>query len=312
MDSKGSSRKEYILKINRVMDYIENHLDQNLSLNVLADIAHFSPFHFHRIFTILTGETLNTYIQRIRMERAAILLQNDIKASVGDIAFQCGFNNASSFGRTFRTYFQMPPKLFRQQERATLVQNGVRYSKNGVLICRNVNKAPNHVTQLIDDALNRVIFTDAKVEIRELPELQIAYVRHTGHFEQLGKAFEKLMSWAVQNGLLNFPQTKMLTVINDDPAITPTEKVRLDVCITVDNKIKAEGEIGKSKLAAGKYAVGHFEISEMEIEKAWNTVSLWLMERNYSLWGKCYQIHYNDHRQHPENKCILDICMPVK
>ena len=312
MDNKDTNRNDYIARINRVMDYIENNLDQNLNLNTLANVANFSPFHFHRIFTIFTGETLNIHIQRIRMERAAILLHNDRKISVSDIAFLCGFNNISSFGRTFRTYFQVPPKIFRQQERAVLVQNGVRYSKNGTLIRQNTNYKLIPASQLSDTALEQVIFTDTKVEIKEMPEMHVAYVRHTGHFSQIGKAYERLMSWAACKGLLNFPTTKVLTIINDDPTITPIEKVRQDACITVDKDIKLESEIGRSKLTAGKYAVGHFEILEQDFEKAWNTVCLWLIERDYSLCGKCYEIHYNDHKQHPEKKFIMDICMPIK
>ena len=66
------TKDEYTARINRVLDYIEANIDTALSLETLAGVAHFSPFHFHRIFKAMTGETLNRFIQRIRVEKAAM------------------------------------------------------------------------------------------------------------------------------------------------------------------------------------------------------------------------------------------------
>ena len=67
MNIQQQSRKEYIHRINRVVDYIEANLDEDHSLEKLAGVACFSPFHFHRIFRALTGETINNYVKRIRL-----------------------------------------------------------------------------------------------------------------------------------------------------------------------------------------------------------------------------------------------------
>jgi len=69
MNTNEASRQEYISRINKVMNYVEKHIDQILNLYTLAGIANFSPFHFHRVFTFLTGETPNDYVQRIRMKK---------------------------------------------------------------------------------------------------------------------------------------------------------------------------------------------------------------------------------------------------
>ena len=75
-------QEEYISRINRVIDFIENHLDGDLSLVRLANVAHFSPFYFHCIFKAVVGETLNQFIQRIRVEKAAVqLLSNPGRSS---------------------------------------------------------------------------------------------------------------------------------------------------------------------------------------------------------------------------------------
>lgn len=153
---------------------------------------------------------------------------------------------------------------------------------------------------------------DKKIEIKQIPELQLIYCRHMGAFNQIGHAYEKLFKWAIPRGLVT-PETKTVTVYRDDPAITSIEKVRQDASIIVTTDVKVEGEIGKATVKAGKYAVGHFEIRETEFEQAWNTMCLWLTESGYEPDDACtYELYHNDYNKHPEHKFIVDICIPVK
>ncbi len=85
MNLNETSRQEYISRMNRVMNYVDRHIDKALNLDVLAGVANFSPYHFHRIFTFLTGETPGNYVQRMRVEKAARLLQNDKRKSISEI-----------------------------------------------------------------------------------------------------------------------------------------------------------------------------------------------------------------------------------
>lgn len=106
MISKEASREEYVARINKVMDYIEKHMEQPLNLCTLSEIASFSPYHFHRIFSYIVGETLNDFISHIRLEKTAQLLQDNSKTAVSDIAFQCGFINVSlKNDATLRQFF---------------------------------------------------------------------------------------------------------------------------------------------------------------------------------------------------------------
>ena len=75
-----------------------------------------------------------------------------------------------------------------------------------------------------------------------------------------------------------------------------------------------EGEIGKAKIPAGKYAVAHFEITPDQYQDAWNAVyGGWLPESGYQPEdGPCYELYLNDPKEHPEGKHIVDICVPVK
>jgi len=318
MNTIDRSKREYMARMNMVMDYIEKHLDEEITLAKVAKIACFSPFHFHRIFSSLTGETLNTFIQRIRIEKAAQQLRNDEDISISEIAYNCGFGSVAHFSRTFRKYFGLTAKEFRETEKAVFAKDGFYYSKNGQLT-RKINQlCPDFRVQLCSDNLNQfnhsnLIIMDTKIEIKEMPEFNVIYCRHTGQFNQIGKVYEKLMKWAGPRGLLNFPKTKTITVYHDDPAITAIEQVRQSACITVENDVKVDGEIGKMKLESGKYSVGHFEIDENGFEKAWNTMCLWFTESGYQpREGFPYELYYNSPDEDDKHKFILDICIPVK
>jgi AraC family transcriptional regulator len=96
---------EYTARINRVIDYIVANLHGDLTLETLARVAHFSPYHFHRIFGAMVGETLHQFIQRLRIERAASMLVVNPKKSITEIALDCGFSGSAAFARVFRDTF---------------------------------------------------------------------------------------------------------------------------------------------------------------------------------------------------------------
>ena len=113
METKDINKEEYQLRINKVTDYIHQNIDQPLSLQKMAGIACFSPFHFHRVFTILTGETPTDYIKRTRIEKAALLLKRNKELSATEIAALCGFSSLSLLSRNFRLHFIMTIREFR-------------------------------------------------------------------------------------------------------------------------------------------------------------------------------------------------------
>lgn len=110
-------REEYMSRINRVIDYIETNIDEDLSLENLARVANFSRFHFHRIFRAIVGETLSQFIQRIRVERAAAQLIDNPRKSITEIAFDCGFSGSATFARAFRETFHMSASQWRSNGR---------------------------------------------------------------------------------------------------------------------------------------------------------------------------------------------------
>lgn len=138
MNIQENSRIEYRSRINRVMDYIDLHLEQPLELKDIAGIANFSPYHFHRIFTFLMGETPIDYIQRLRVEKAAWKLQQKPSISITEIAYTCGFGSISLFSRTLKKYFGITPTEFSKTEKPVYTHDGKLFSKNGQVLHKNL------------------------------------------------------------------------------------------------------------------------------------------------------------------------------
>jgi AraC family transcriptional regulator len=84
-NAKTRANSEYAKRIDRVIDYLRENLHRPVKLAELADVACFSEFHFHRIFGAVSGETLNNFTNRLRLEKAARLLRYSDQ-SLTDIA----------------------------------------------------------------------------------------------------------------------------------------------------------------------------------------------------------------------------------
>ncbi|MBT3209992.1 MAG: AraC family transcriptional regulator [Bacteroidetes bacterium] len=302
------NRKEYLGRINKVIDYIEQNIDTQLSLKKLSDVANFSQFHFHRIFSSIIGETLNSFIRRKRLEKAASAIIANNNLSILDIAIQCGFSSSATFSRSFKEYFSKSPSAYKAEKQNSNIRK--LFSNNSEIVEKNSGYLCNEL--LIFNEKKLVMKT--KVEVKEMPELNVAYCRHIGPFNQIGKAYEKLMRWAGPRGLINFPNTKMLSVFHDDPNITGKDGVQQSACITVPENTKVDGEIGTMTVAGGKFAIARFEIDETQFQESWDLIMCkWLPESGYQCDDKLpYELYHNDHQQHPEKKFILDICVPVK
>jgi AraC family transcriptional regulator len=324
-------RDEYTSRINRVIDYIEKNIDDQLSLDTLANVANFSRFHFHRIFRSMVGETLNCFIQRIRIEKAAAKLSAQRKKSITDIAFECGFSGSAAFSRAFKDFFGMTPAQWRSKKSGGFPDSKICITDS------KISQFPGNIRKDFDFSLHynydekrnliwRIIMknknvnkqVEGKIEVKEMPAFHVAYVRHIGPYkgnpELFGSLFGKLMKWAGPRDLLRNPEMKFMSVYYDDPSITDEEKLRVDACMTVPEKTAVEGEIGKMTIPGGKFAVGRFEIHPDEYEAAWNSLMAgWLPESGYQCDDRlCYELYQNDPEQHPEHMHVVDICVPVK
>jgi AraC family transcriptional regulator len=309
-------QQEYVARINRAIDFIEKHIDSELNLEKISKAAGFSSFHFHRIFKAFTGETLNSFVKRLRVEKAAMMLISNPKYSITNIAFGCGFSSSQAFARTFREYFKMSPSEF--------CNGGYKKSKNWNTESKNWKDTEFGLCYDTDKGRHILTFyksnnkKNMKVEIKNLPAYNVAYVRNIGSYKGNAKLFEslfgKLCGWAGPRNLMN-EQSQMMSVYYDDPKVTDESKLRLDVCLVVPEDTEVEGEIGKQTLPAGEFAITRVEVKDPEeYEQAWNSIYRdWLPENGYEPDNRpCYEIYRNDPKKDPEGKQIVDLCVPVK
>ncbi len=155
------------------------------------------------------------------------------------------------------------------------------------------------------------------IEVRNMPERAVAYLRHVGPYAGDHALFERLFSeffhWAMPRGLFQPPQTETVTIYHDNPEITDEDKLRISVGITVAHGTPTSGEIGSLELPAGKYVCARFEIDPAEYGAAWQTVfGQWLPQSGWQLAdGPCYECYLNDPKTHPLGKHVVEIRVPV-
>lgn len=284
MDVKA---KKYISCINKVIDYIENNLEKKLTLEELSDVALFSKFHFHRVFYSIVGETLFQFIQRLRIEKAAMALITERKKSVTQIAYGVGFNSSAAFSRAFKEFFEMTPSEWRKTKSLSEMNSNL-----GKTISNK--KKENDLSSIYTELQDNLIIWRGKmknkkptVEVKDLQTMAVAYVRNVGPYQGnsdlFKELFNKLFTWAGPRELINFPKTKVLVVYHDDPEVTDTGKLRISCCISIPEEADVDGEIGKMTIEGGKYAVARFEnIKSDEYQDCWNWVyGQWLPESGY-------------------------------
>lgn len=296
-------RTEYAARLNRVLDHVQGRLDEPLDLKELARVACFSPFHFHRLFRSWTGETLQQYLQRLRLERAAHQLRHNPGKAITEIALDAGFSGSAAFARAFRERFGVSASAFRLNRKAGKAEasHGVGSSLSDGL-CAAFRKDP--------------AMFPLTVQVQNLPPMSVAYVRHIGPYkgnaELFGRLFGQLCGWAGPKGLLG-PDATFLSLYHDDPELTADPKLRLEVAVTVPPATPAEGEIGRMELAGGRYAMARIAIQPQQYEAAWQALMSWLPESGFQPDDRpAMEIYRNDPKQDPEGRHILDLCMPVR
>ena len=295
----NDTKREYLKRLNNVISYIEKNLDKDLNLNDLSQKAFFSSFHFHRIFSAIVGETLNSLIIRKRIERIASIIAVGTDENLIDLAYKYGFDNASSFSRAFKKFYGISPTEFKKNRivKNSKIGKGVISDEQYICSINNILKWMN---------------MNAQIEVKELPEIKLAGIMHIGKPEKIGSTYEKLFKWAYSAGLTNSLDFKAVTIYHDNPRITETSKVRQSACVTINGDFSADGEIGKLAIQKGRFAIGHFEISPVQFQKAWESICVWVVENGYAFRdGDYFEIYHNDYHTHPKEKFIVDICIPV-
>jgi AraC family transcriptional regulator len=323
--SSAAARAEYLGRIHRVMDHVESHLDQRLTLAELARVACFSPFHFHRVFTACTGEPLHQFVLRLRLERAASQLRQNPRKSITAIALDCGFGSSAAFARAFRAGFGTTASEWRAQDSKKREAVGKEREERGARTGQAGQRAAAHgaggrthrrKTMSSQPPAMPLKPADA-VRIEDAEPFTVAYVRHVGPYAGdpalFARLFGQLCRWAGPRGLLG-PQARVLTVYHDNPEVTAPERLRISACVSVPPGTKPEGEVGVMQVDGGRYVVASFELDPSEYGAAWNwLMGTWFPSSGYQPDDRvCFEVMKNDPAQHPQHRHQVEIWEPVR
>lgn len=234
------SRSRVPDELARVLIHVQGHLDGDLSLRTLAGVSHVSPFHFHRTFRALVGETVKGYVQRVRLERAAIRLLLH-RGAVWDIALDSGFRNHETFCRAFKERFGVSPRSYRCR-----IPCGARGDR----------PRGNHA---VDESGRG--FKLSKTRVVELAETHLACLRYVGPYEKApAELWDRLLAWAGRSGVPGPPV--LFGIAHDAPGITAQNRLRFDAGIRIPGPRSLRGAIACQLLDAGPFALtthlGHY------------------------------------------------------
>jgi AraC family transcriptional regulator len=229
---KTDTKNSYFECINKAIAFLENNMDSVIQLKDLAIQANLSQYHFHRVFKSLTGNTTKEFLTRLRLEKAALKLKHS-QDDIGQIAFDCGYQNHETFTRAFKDYFGLTPGEYRGSIKELTINKQEQYNKANIDL--NSLRVQGPV-------------------IKTIPDLHLAYIRHTGSYDKVASSFQRLMLWAVTHLVLKLKPVT-IGIVHDNPDLTAEQYIRFDACVLLSKEIKPSGETGYKKIEGGKFAV---------------------------------------------------------
>lgn len=235
--ARQAASADYVQRVNRAIDHIVRNLARPLLLGEVAEAACFSPFHFHRVFKLLVGETLNQFVKRLRLERALYLMSHAPRRSLTDVALSCGLASSSDFSRSFKQHYGLAPRTFDLASfRASRREDFERVlaGQDGAARVTSLPAGEN------PDGF--------AVRLRQLPARTVAYIRVLDPYRQgvAQAACERLLAWALERGLAD---GQWLGYMWDEPEIVALADCRYDVALVVD-AVEPSGEIGRFEFPA--------------------------------------------------------------
>ena len=281
---KNITYNDYIQRINKVVAYINNHLDETLDLKTLANEAALSDFHFHRIFKALKGEAIGGYITRLRLEATARLLRYTA-LTIEEIALNIGYETPASLSKAFKKQYGISPTEYRTNKDTYIM-------KKEIINPDLALKAP------------KIVILEPK---------NLIYVALTGAYGSLdyGKAYEQL--WAVIKAQKLFTKgIESICISYDDPKITEGFLQRSDVCLAIHKSATPQEEVSCKTLAGGKYAVFFYQGSYENLSQVYDTAVRWVIDHQYTLREEpFFEKYLNDARRTPKEKLKTETYIPI-
>jgi AraC family transcriptional regulator len=261
MEQRISTREDYLKRINSVIEYIHTHLDENIDIERLAEVANFSRWHFQRIMSAFLGEPIWTYIMRRRVMTAAELLRTT-SLPISEIACEVGYDAPSSLTKAFRLFHNISPTAYRNNKNLTLMQT-VKISKQLDL------KAPKIVTLESKNAI---------------------YLELRGAYASLdfGGAYQKLWNYVKTHKVFGKGIEHICLYHNDLTKVANEQDLLTHVCLVVPKATQEDGEIRLKTIESGKYAKFTYVGPYSNLHQVYDAIyGKWLCENGGCTCGGC-------------------------
>ena len=281
----------YVRRFTRVIEYIYANLDQDPDLATLAEIAALSPWHWHRVWQSTYGESIVATVKRLRLHRAAADLSYT-EMPVAVVAKRAGYGSLEAFSRSFKQTYGHSPSYYRSSGVGARVQpahgGAPTLKRQGFSLMHNV-------------------------EIKSLPKENLAVLRHTGPYMEIGKAFETLVGILVSRDLIG-QSGAMKGLYYSDPTQVPEDELQSAAGVTVSDEFPIEAPLERIETRDGDYAVLHYKGPYTDMK--------WAYEWLYGEWltqsgrepanAPCMEIYLNNPRDTAPSDLLTDICLPLK
>jgi AraC family transcriptional regulator len=268
---------DYEARIERVVAYIYEHLDDPLDLNRLADIACLSPYHWHRVYKAMRGETIATTIKRLRLTRAAARLAQT-SMPVEQVARDSGYDNVQSFTRIFKSVYGMPPAAYRA-------------------------RGSHHLEHL-------AVYD---VQVKRVEPLTATTLEHRGPYLEISRAFDRLFGWLFASGSIG-PDLRSVAIFYDDPTSIPATQLRSRACVITKATPTLEPPFERTAIAGGEYAVLRHKGPYADMKAAYDWLyGTWLPQSGrLPADAPCVEEYLNNPRDTAPAELLSDIYLPLR
>lgn len=271
--------------INRAIDYILLHINEELSVDEIAAHCNFSKYYFSRMFKVQTGESIGEFIRRVKMEQSAIRLKAETGRSITDICCEYGYSS-SNYSTAFKQRLHVTPAEFRR-----------RIKKQSLI---------NPFYSDADRGLDSYEVCCQKISIETLADFPVVYQRYKGSYREMTEhwsAFQEQYEEYITE------ETVLIERTYDDPTITDKEECLYDICMKVPEGYTFENTY---IIKGGKFAVYHFKGQVKQIYAAFQSITnVWIPLSGNKL-DRRYGFDIYKKVDCDTMNMEIDICIPIK
>ncbi len=283
-------------QIQKVLYYIETHLEDDLDVEILAKVAGYSRYHFCRIFKASVGESVISYYTRLRVEIASLKVINCDK-SIIEVALEAGYETPNGFNKAFKKIFGMTPTTYKSKQ-MYLLKN---YKDN-------IMQTPKIVQR--DEAY--IVY---ERDIGEYTKSsQVAWEKLTKKLNDLSDTLKDQQECTDMK--FDSKNRELLGICHDDPSTTAPENIRYDAAISWSKKeIDFLNEQGfeTKKIPAGKYATVLYKGDWDKLIEGWTKIYIWCEQNGYQFRDfSPFEKYLNTLEEVSEDELLTEIYVPLE